>query len=449
MELNYLLQQAIMNIQNLQEYYEYQIKKTESYVNKEIKKYKYGVILEKYFINIILDNKEPLAKEEQHVIDEIIDTCDADVRKDGVYVKYKLKNIDKLGKKYEFNPRVATTEYIKLIEQPKILNDSTLIMLLVRYEEAISGILRYMISHYPDAYLKDKTITFSEIMAIPGGIETVKKIFLDKEIEGFMRLPLGDWYSTFESKHKAKFLFGKDEFERFKEIYYRRNIIVHNQKVVNDTYISNVKETCRKNVNKGDILQVDKEYMFTAFSIVKIIIYGTFWGLKKASKEKEIFEKYMFDMAFSHMLNKEWDISEYVYGIMKEDKEQEEASRICNLVNYWISVKNQNRLDEVQEEIEKFDVTAKSAQFKVAKYALLNKFDKVNEILEKVLGKDIPACYIEEWPLFIQYRDSMEYRNLKKTHSKEFEELGYEPDSITVENEEGILDKFENNIEQI
>ena len=50
MELNYLLQQAIMNIQNLQEYYEYQIKKTESYVNKEIKKYKYGVILEKYFI---------------------------------------------------------------------------------------------------------------------------------------------------------------------------------------------------------------------------------------------------------------------------------------------------------------------------------------------------------------------------------------------------------------
>ena len=34
MELNYLLQQAIMNIQNLQEYYEYQIKKTESYVNK-------------------------------------------------------------------------------------------------------------------------------------------------------------------------------------------------------------------------------------------------------------------------------------------------------------------------------------------------------------------------------------------------------------------------------
>ena len=51
MELNYLLQQAIMNIQNLQEYYEYQIKKTESYVNKEIKKYKYGVILEKYFIN--------------------------------------------------------------------------------------------------------------------------------------------------------------------------------------------------------------------------------------------------------------------------------------------------------------------------------------------------------------------------------------------------------------
>ena len=65
------------------------------------------------------------------------------------------------------------------------------------------------------------------------------------------------------------------------------------------------------------------------------------------------------------------------------------------------------------------------------------------------MGKDIPACYIEEWPLFIQYRDSMEYRNLKKTHSKEFEELGYEPDSITVENEEGILDKFENNIEQI
>ena len=450
MELKYLLQQAITNIQNLQEYYEHQIEQTELYVNKKIEKYKYGVILDKYFFNKLNNGQEMISDEEQKIIDEIVETYRIEEEEgEDFYITYKLKSIENYGKKYIFNPRVAVNENMKLKEQPIILNNSTLMMLIVRYEEVISGIFRYIIMHYPEAYLKDKTITYSDLMKISADLSAVKGAFMDKQIDEFMRLPVGDWYALFQNMHKVKFMFENDEFERFKEVYYRRNIVVHNQSVVNDIYINNVKEKYRNKVEKGDILQVGKEYMSEAFSIIKIILYGTFLGLKKLSNDIESLEDHMFDLAYSHMINEEWNISEYVYGIMKEEKNQTEANCIYNRVNYWISVKNQGRFDEIKSEIEQFDVTAMSGQFKVAKYALLNDFDSVNDILEEVLGSDIQAYCIEEWPLFIQYRKSKEYKKFKQKHAKEFDIFGYKPEYIPVENEEDILNEFEDEIEKI
>ena len=78
---------------------------------------------------------------------------------------------------------------------------------------------------FPEAYLKDKSITYSELVSLNSDIEDIKAAFIESEIDEFMRKPLKDWYNTFEQKHKIHFKFG-DEFEQFKEIYYRRNVVV-------------------------------------------------------------------------------------------------------------------------------------------------------------------------------------------------------------------------------
>ena len=449
MEFKVLLEQAIDKIQNLQEYYERQLKSICDHLDEETEKYKYGVLLEKYLFSKISNLDMELSEQELKEINKIIDGYEVEKRSDGIVVRYKLKELDESYKKYELNPQKAVTEYIKLSEQPSILSESTLMMLLVCYEEAIAGIFKYILMKYPDAYLKEKSITYSELISLNTELKEVKRNFIEKEVEEFMRMPISDWYNVFEQKHKAEFIFENGEFERFKEIYYRRNLVVHNKGKVNNSYIKSVDKSVSELVEKGEVLKVDREYMSRAFELTQLILYGTFWGLRKLSKDKDELENRMFEKAFKHMENAEWSISEYVYKLMMDEKEQNDADKFCNKVNYWISVKNQGRIEEIKGDVDRCDVSAMCGQFKAAKYALLDEYDKVSGILEKIIGTEIPSCYIEQWPLFIQYRESEEYEKFREKHKEEFEELGYIPDYLAVDSEEEIIDEYGNDMETV
>lgn len=450
MELGFLLEEAINNIQNLKEYYESQIEIVMTKVERELEKYKYGVALEKYFFSKSTKMEEVgIEADERILIDEIMAECNVEENEEGIVVQYKLKNHENLMDEYELDPQKAHKAYVRLIEQPQILSESTLMMLLIKFEETISRLFKYVMLKYPEAYLKDKSITYSEILAIQSEIKVIKSFFVEKEVEEIMRQPLGDWFHILEQKHKASFMFDNKEFDMFKEIYYRRNLVVHNQGKVNDVYIKNVKEEFRKDIRKGEVLTVDKKYLLESFEITQTILYGLFWGIRKLSKDKAQLEQIMFNIGFLHMLNGQWNLSEFIYNLLKQDEDQAEASKLCNKINYWISIKNLNRMDEIICDIEKFDVSAMQGQFKAAKYALLNKHEEVSNILDEILGSGLQTFEVERWPLFIQYRESNEYHEFREKHKEKFEVFGYQPEFMEVASDDEALDEFIDELEKI
>ena len=440
MELTILLNDAVSSIQNLEDYYLNQIDSVNEQIEVDSQHYKYGVVLEKYFFSKMFETDDiKISEQEKEILDSILESCDVQRTEEVGIIQYKIKNQSELEKDFELNPHKALSEYSKLIERPQILNDSTIIMLLVRYEEAISGLLKYLINKYPVAYLSEKTITYAEFISMSSDITDIKERFIEKEVEDIMRQPLSDWYEIFRAKHKAQFDVKSEEFIKFKEIYYRRNLVVHNQSIVNEIYLSNVDTELKK----GDELNIDKSYLKEAFKLTEKIIYNTFWGLKKVSNKPQQLQQILFDIGFKHMLNSEWELSEHVYKLLKDEKEQSDAEKICNIINYWISIKNQGRLDEILKEIQEFDVSARSGEFKVAKYALLDDHEKVSEILESVIDNEIPASYVETWPLFLQYRETDNYIEFRNSHKELFAVQDYKPEYLDVDSdEEGILEEF-------
>lgn len=149
------------------------------------------------------------------------------------------------------------------------------------------------------------------------------------------------------------------------------------------------------------------------------------------------------------MLNMEWELSEHIYSLLKEEKEQSEADRICSTINYWISIKNQGRIEEIRKEIQNFDISARSGQFKVAKYALLDDFKMVSQTLENVIDNEIPASYVEQWPLFLQYRETDNYVQFRNEHKDLFVIQGYQPEYIKIDSEEEIVEMFGEQMEEI
>lgn len=198
MELEYILQNAALSIEALKDYYFSQIDKISKEVDKKMTRYIPGTMIDRYLFAKATGQEEILQDEVGIKARELAEKLLSDIKvneSEAVYaVSYKLDEDFANSTKYEINPTKAAREFRKLSERIEILNNTTLILLLIKYEETIAGIFKYIISKFPSAYLENKTLSYSEIMEINSKIESVKEILLEREIDEIMRMQISDWY---------------------------------------------------------------------------------------------------------------------------------------------------------------------------------------------------------------------------------------------------------------
>ena len=246
----------------------------------------YGVLLEKFFfIKSMKPEGIEIGDKEKQILDEILEEYKIEENEEEISIKYKLKNTEELQNDYELNPHIAAKEFHRLNEQPKILNESILIMLLVKYEEAIRGLFKDILLKFPVAYLESKTITYADLMKLQTDISIIKNKFIEMEVDEIMRQPISNWFEMLSSKHKIKFLWENNIFDKFKEIYYRRNLIVHNEGIVNQVYLINVSENYTKDIH---------EYKQNHPEIFEMLDFQPEY--EKIEDEEEILEEYGVEM---------------------------------------------------------------------------------------------------------------------------------------------------------
>lgn len=432
-EIVSFLKRSLLCIDSIGEYCESMDRYLVESIDKQMRKYNKALVIEKFFLSKIHEDAEiVLSSEEKSLIDRVLN--DYEIKKDGesISVTYQL-NRNAVSDTDEKNIGVAMDEARKLIQRPELLRESSLIMLLIRFEDAISGIVECLIRKYPEAYLSKKTISFSELISIGTDIENVKERFVRNQIEEFMRSSLSDWYKTLSGKHNVCFSFlEKDVFERFKEAYYRRNIIVHNGGVVNADYI---KQTSNESVDVGEKLVVDREYIADTCSASKIVIIGTFWYLRDALGLGTSFERMLFDYGYECLVREQWDVARYINESLLENKNQDYSDILCEKINRWIAIKNNEGLDCIKDEIDGLDTSAMNPMYIAAKYALIDDFDMVTKCLDKAIGHEVPAWTVKEFPLYRQYRDSVQYDEFVGRHEEMFSEENYEPNKEDLEDD--------------
>lgn len=427
MKLVRILNEAIEEIDILEEYYKEQYNTTSWHVKEEMDKYKYGLAIYKYLCGRVHNEKEPHCmneSEKKFIAEELIVFEDENENEN---VQYKLKEPEKYIDKYELDPFVAEKRFTSLIKQKITLNESVIIMLLIRFESIISEIYKGLLLAFPDAYLKNKSITYSELISLNSDIGEIKKAFIDDEIDEFMRRPLKDWYSTFEQKHKCHFNFGED-FEQFREIYYRRNVVVHNQGRANSSYLNNVSEKYICEI--GTKLTPTYEYLLDAIDCTRIAIIETVLGLMKICSDKSEVIKCLFTIGFRYMTENKWKVSKYIFNILMNIKGQSAVDLWLDKVNYYISCKNLEGIDTIRTAVEKIDISVMTSRLAIAKPALLDDFDEVTRILDDLIGDEIDVNSIKSWPMFIQYRESSEYAKLIERHKDLFEIETYSTSEI-------------------
>ena len=86
------------------------------------------------------------------------------------------------------------------------------------------------------------------------------------------------------------------------------------------------------------------------------------------------------------------------------------------------------------KEVKKLDVSAMQAQFVIAKCCLEDNTAKIYELLSKTYPDSFDAVSIRDWPIFINFRETEEYKSFLKEHKNDFA-----IQEMTVDNNEFVL----------
>ncbi len=293
-----------------------------------------------------------------------------------------------------------------------------IVIFIMHFETFFSELLKFIVSKN-DNFLFEKwqhgtepTLTYSEILKNP--TQDWKEYIIDRQINKLT-------YDIIQSIDKLIKFTKTESFiqtnfpdleSTFKEIYYRRNLIIHNNSIVNEGYKNNIG---LKDSNIGQKLTTDLDYVFKSFKTCNkfaYLLYAIF-GKKLTKEDKTHYYHILDDYAFIELLKKSnWEEALFVYKLLLEFYSIDNANKLNYIFNIYNCQKHLNDLS-YKDELLKIDISANDIIYKIGKHLLLDDNEEVYKLLMDYYPHYINDFQILEWPIFIDFRETEEFLKFK------------------------------------
>ena len=294
---------------------------------------------------------------------------------------------------------------------------------LTHFETAfinITSVAEYYFKYALIKLIEDDHLNFKENVNISiseigkyDNIEEFKRALATKEADKVIRESFNDWI-IFITKRNIKLSKLSEYMHDTKEIFQRRNVIVHNQCIVDDKY---VKITDRHKV--GDTLQVDDFYVDGAISTLLAFFIGIILEFyHKFNRHSAEYGSLLIDTSYQLLCCKEYEaimmLSSYFTDTLIQDPETKKILEINTLLarkfldSDWLTFKTAI-IDD--------DYTSFPNFIQIAKYALLDDFERVYEMSLDLISEN--GAYLQGillFPLFETYRNSDIFKEFMRSN---------------------------------
>lgn len=314
--------------------------------------------------------------------------------------------------RYRSLPKTVKESYIKLEASKKqrdILYSGSLMLLVTYFESTIAKIIKTDLQKHPKRLSLDtKTVSY-KMLEMSNSIEDVRDLLIEDEVMAMMYKSVSDWIEYFRKNIKLKLEYATNALPELIEIIARRNIIVHNEGIVNNQYMNIVSKEYISNVKIGDFLSVDKQYILNAINLVESIcmsIILEIW-ISESDKDNKEIGKILAIIYDEYLIFEKWENAKVLYEVcLKSNKLQLADELICK-INRWQCYKWSDRFNEIEKEVEDLDVTACQPRYKLGVLALLEKYEDFFAYYDE--QDDLKEDELREWPLFREVRNSEIY----------------------------------------
>lgn len=215
-------------------------------------------------IESIVEGKEKVMQEKEKQLDE-------ESKKQLAELANRLRKRLEGGKnsvmdsfdKYSKSVQELLSEMLRTAELSSrgtiLIRDMILVYLVTEFESFLRGVIKITFQRKPEVLsTSQKSITYEELVKFKQIDDALHRI-IDKEASSIINQDIEDINKYFTDKFKVK-MSVHTEWKEFKERFYRRNIIIHNDGVTNRVYRS---KTGYKGRDKK--MDVSEEYLEKSF----------------------------------------------------------------------------------------------------------------------------------------------------------------------------------------
>ncbi|MEB7455120.1 hypothetical protein [Lysinibacillus sphaericus] len=299
----------------------------------------------------------------------------------------------------------------------ELVNRNSLTSLMTFFENLVAGIIRLRLTLHPDSFNpKEKSIKYSDLLDFES-IEEALEHLIEQEVMEIMYGGLKSWITYF-NKAGINTKRVNALLEEVNEASLRRNLVVHNDGIVNKVYLSKVdSKLIEEGISKGTRLKISKEYLESKIMIIKI--YGTIILLESWKKlDKLNFkEAYVDKLAYDAMRNFEWEFAKYIYEFLFDNVDSYAYKKALQF-NIWLCEKELGNFESIKEDIEKCDVGGLKTHYQLCRLSLLDRKEDFYDLLDTD-----PNCITKdkfmEWPILKYIRDGSRYEEFIKLEKEE------------------------------
>ncbi len=289
-------------------------------------------------------------------------------------------------------------------EEEQIIFKNTLYNLCTLVEKYYGLIYKdYLMNHLNYEAFSDEKINYAELMKI-GNISDAKIFLIDRKLKGMFGESFSNWNNMIlkQLNINSKLLdFDKKTISSIEEIYNLRNLFIHSDGIVNDMFLTKTKKYA--DIKKGEKIQLNidelEEYKNTVFNIMLSLFYN--YGIKIHKSNPEKYERYMSEIN-NNLINyvkTKATVIPHLFEKLSEDSkigtELQYYGKVNKLIYEYLHDTN-----TFIEDIEQFDCSALSNDFKLAKFILKKDKENVLKYLIQILDEEEDKIFdVFSWPL--------------------------------------------------
>jgi hypothetical protein len=288
----------------------------------------------------------------------------------------------------------------------KILRRGALIMMFSFYELLISDLIKAYYRLYPEALPApdDQHISLRDLRGMnPSGLNDIEKFFIEKEVDKVLRESTKKQLQYFKDLLTIQLPMDTKLREALKEISQRRNLIVHNDGIVDSFYLANVpKEFCEaRGIEKNVRLNVTPVYILHAyealfgFSCQLVQLCWRKWFKDDAGKADQA----LSDSIFS-LLEKERYFALKELAIYSTSAKPSPMYEQLITVNTAIAARDSGDRITLTKQIKRISGYPLSSDTKIALSVLREDFEKTFVLLEEAKDEGKTSHMSIDWPLF-------------------------------------------------